>query len=747
MTMLVSPSNLKATLTSTGGVSLSWKDNDGSASAYTVLRANDGGTQFLPVTTLKGASVTSYVDTSTIAGHSYTYVVSALSPAGVSPPCSPVTVTVTAPNPKPAVIAPTGLTASVGNTGSISLTWTDKDSTAYAYAVLCAADGSSSFQVLNVLQGAAINSYVDTTAVSGHKYTYEVEAMSQNGISPASNSVTVTATTPIPIPGSPINLSAQMYADTQAGTSYVSLFWMDSDKTVTSYNVLRSVNGGAYTQLGTTTNPQYFDKTAAADTAYKYEVVAVNKAGTLSNPAYSSLTTAPGIPTGLTTTATSGKVTLHWSDTDTLASGYTIYRSTDGINYTKLTTVTGASTKSYVDTALPAGGVGIYDVAANGPGGTSGISNFAQAQMPLPATSVSIFTRFSDETVLNDPRSGDTISISESGTTLSITTDGVTTTKPATTGGLFIYLRGGNDDLTVNSTVTTPTTVSAINGLQDTVNLAPATDNAWVDSNDIVTGKAVVHSVSSFAGGVSKAIGASLPNPTDVTSTAPLNLSLFGAKISASDCNQGQAGDCWLISTIASLANTSPSVITNSMLDMGDGTYVVQLSSGGKPQYYRVNNQFATAGFELTSPYYARFGSADTVWAMVLEKAYADFRTGANTYQSLNGGASDEVYTAFNLQSADLNPSTDTDATLFTFLSGKLSASKAVTFATFASAPSLVSDHGYSLMSVSTVGGVHMYTVRNPWGVKGSALENTSGIATLTYAQLVANFAGLSAMV
>ena len=36
--------------------------------------------------------------------------------------------------------------------------------------------------------------------------------------------------------------------------------------------------------------------------------------------------------------------------------------------------------------------------------------------------------------------------------------------------------------------------------------------------------------------------------------------------------------------------------------------------------------------------------------------------------------------------------------------------------------------------------GTTHYIVRNPWGVSGDALENSSGYATLTYAQMAANF-------
>jgi hypothetical protein len=57
------------------------------------------------------------------------------------------------------------------------------------------------------------------------------------------------------------------------------------------------------------------------------------------------------------------------------------------------------------------------------------------------------------------------------------------------------------------------------------------------------------------------------------------------------------------------------------------------------------------------------------------------------------------------------------------------------------SPPNLVGDHAYTLLSVSTVKGVPMFTVRNPWGVSGDAVENSQAIATLTFAQVQANFA------
>jgi hypothetical protein len=94
------------------------------------------------------------------------------------------------------------------------------------------------------------------------------------------------------------------------------------------------------------------------------------------------------------------------------------------------------------------------------------------------------------------------------------------------------------------------------------------------------------------------------------------------------------------------------------------------------------------------------------------------------------------------VKSVNFNPAASSDANLYTMLAGKLSTGKAIEFATSNTSPNLVRSHGYSLLSVSKVNGVNTYTVRNPWGASGNALESRTGIANLTYAQLTANFAG-----
>jgi hypothetical protein len=126
---------------------------------------------------------------------------------------------------------------------------------------------------------------------------------------------------------------------------------------------------------------------------------------------------------------------------------------------------------------------------------------------------------------------------------------------------------------------------------------------------------------------------------------------------------------------------------------------------------------------------------------MVFEKAFAYFRTGANTYNSINSGFMGEVYTDLGVSSTVVFPGSDTASAFYNQISTALDNGEAVTFGTASDPANLVGDHAYTLISVSVDGnGVAHYTVRNPWGVSGDSMENSQGYATLTFAQMQANF-------
>jgi hypothetical protein len=365
-------------------------------------------------------------------------------------------------------------------------------------------------------------------------------------------------------------------------------------------------------------------------------------------------------------------------------------------------------------------------------------------------TSITFGTRYGgSELVITENGLRDSLNISQSGSTLSIFANGQFSTRAVPSGGVFVYTRGGADQVYVGSSVSAVTTVDAIDNAHTNIWAYGSRTITWDDSGDSYSGIFAAHSVGSFAGGVSKALGWHLANPSDSGSTFTPSGSLFGRGPVAADINQGSVGDCYYLATLAGYANNCPDVITNSAVDLGDGTYAVEYFSGGTPSFVRVNANVPTGGFGGYK--YDHPGTNGTLWGVVMEKAFAYFRTSAHTWANIASGWPSEVYSDLHQSSASFNPGLTIfwipiypDNTLFSIVSSDLASGKPVTLCTPGSVPNLVADHCYTLVSTYTVGGVHKYVVRNPWGTSGDSLEDSHGYATLTYNQLVANFTTLT---
>jgi hypothetical protein len=535
-------------------------------------------------------------------------------------------------------------------------------------------------------------------------------------------------------------LAAPTNLVTTATTTSVQLHWKDNATTATGYQILRATDGVHFSQIATLTGATantYTDARVASGHSYTYEVEAYNKTTTSAVSNKAAATTPLIAPTSLTATLSGLTINLAWTNKDTSATGYTILRSTDGKNYTTLATLNGANAKTYSDTTTTYGTTYSYEVVAFNAVGTSAASNVATKT--TPKAGVTIGTRYGDELVVTLTGASDNVSILETGTTFTINADGQTYTDAALAGGLFLYTRGGADTINIDKTAMSLITVETIDGAATKVTSASADVIAWLDSTDTYTGAGSVHDVTGFAGGVTKATSAALANPTDSGKTITINASLFGTGPVASDVNQGEVGDCYFLSSLAAFAGQNPNVLVNSAVDMGDGTYAVQFMRGKTPTFVRVNNAFSAGPF--AGLMYAHPGNTGSIWAMVFEKAFAYFRTGANTYASINAGWMGDVYSDFGVNSTNFYTSGFTDAAFFNLVSADLTNGKAVTLGTGQTPPNLVGGHAYTLVSAyQDSNGVTHYVVRNPWGVSGDAMENAQGYATLTFAQLKANF-------
>lgn len=206
------------------------------------------------------------------------------------------------------------------------------------------------------------------------------------------------------------------------------------------------------------------------------------------------------------------------------------------------------------------------------------------------------------------------------------------------------------------------------------------------------------------------------------------------------DVFQNQVGDCYFLATLSAVAKVAPRVIQRSVVDLGDGTYCVQLKDvekNGLTRYVRVDADLPMAGNTQLGTQL----KGGSLWAAIMEKAYAFVRGGGfGSYYAIgNGGQPSEAFGALNLTP------TKEDKTRASFLQDLMTAvnsGKIVTVSTFPGSPNLVERHVYMVDGYRTVNGVTTFTLRNPWGTDtndpaGDTINN--GYVTVTADKLIAS--------
>jgi hypothetical protein len=134
-------------------------------------------------------------------------------------------------------------------------------------------------------------------------------------------------------------------------------------------------------------------------------------------------------------------------------------------------------------------------------------------------------------------------------------------------------------------------------------------------------------------------LGGDLPSSTLVVdgTTSKISYSastspLFGPSgPSPSDVNQGNLGDCFLLSSLAEVAKKHPDMISSMFTDNGNNTYGVRFYVDGKADYVTVNNELVDDGVANTGK---------DIWASLAEKAFTQLQTGGDTGNFTNDGNS-----------------------------------------------------------------------------------------------------------
>jgi hypothetical protein len=324
-----------------------------------------------------------------------------------------------------------------------------------------------------------------------------------------------------------------------------------------------------------------------------------------------------------------------------------------------------------------------------------------------------------------------------------------------------IYGGNGNDSLSGNAG--DDTLVSLGGGVYDKLTGGEGLDSFWLDNNaktesvtdlstDETTDRAL-HAIGNFRRLVglgynvlpSKELNSARlrdPKQTNASYTfAPFsNRPLFSdAGPSIEDVKQGAAGDCYYLAALASVAKTNATIIRNSVVDLGDGTYAVRFFSGNSQQYVRVDNDPATSPYDRSRPAYAKLGADNSMWVAVMEKAFCYFRANKGTYSSIESGLMDESFRTMGLKTTTTNKATDATTNLQN-IKALLDAGQAVTTAIygFPEGLNLVSYHAYTVDAVITNDdGSLSIRLRNPWGVDNYTSTDgaNDGYVTLTATQ------------
>ncbi|HEY3445985.1 MAG TPA: C2 family cysteine protease [Myxococcales bacterium] len=237
---------------------------------------------------------------------------------------------------------------------------------------------------------------------------------------------------------------------------------------------------------------------------------------------------------------------------------------------------------------------------------------------------------------------------------------------------------------------------------------------------------------------------------------------LFADGITPSDIKQGAAGDCYYLSSLASIADTHPELVKDAIKDNGNGTYSVTLhvppgfdalkalgptggliegtalglsqklglTPGGKTVQITVDGDVPTMNGQNL---YARQNGKEN-WVGIMEKAYA--KLWGNYGAIANGGSpSTAMYAltgkpthahslsatgALGFKVGEVKPSAAKCNEVFADLKAATDAGKLVvanTYQTDKQAPAgLVGGHCYTVLGTSEHDGQRFVQLRNPWG-------------------------------
>lgn len=373
----VAPSSLVAETRSDTRVDLTWVDGSSDELGFYIDRCVGAGCSDFAVVDSLATDATAYVNLGLTPGLTYGFRVRAFNAAGASAPTN----TAVASTNLPAI--PTGLDAVAQTATSVALSWVDNAGDEDGYSIeRCTGAGCTSFVEIDQTASNAV-AYSDLTVAAGLSYVYRIRAFNAAGNSDYSN----IAATSTALPNAPSGLVAE-----PTSTTSIELSWTDASDNEARFRIERCTGAacGVFAAIdsvgaGTAT---FIDLTAAAATAYRYRVTAVNALGASapSNIADAS-TVLPAAPTNFSaTTFSSSQIDLAWDDNATNETAYDLQRCTGVacVDFARVDSLP-ANTAAYSDVGLTPNLAYRYRLRALNGAGASAFSAIIDATTNVPA--------------------------------------------------------------------------------------------------------------------------------------------------------------------------------------------------------------------------------------------------------------------------------------------------------------------------------------------------------------------------
>ena len=324
------------------GVRLTWAEISGATGYYIYRRDSDG--DYINIATVRDGSATVYTDTDVSSGETYFYTAAAFDDSDQLAEM----VTEKADEMSILCLSAPILIGAENVVGGVNIRW-EEVTGATGYYIYRKEEGGK-YSLTGKVAGSKTVSYTDKEVESGKNYVYTVRAGNGKTLSYFDSTSSVFCLT-TPVITDAVNVDGG-----------ISVSW-EKVTGATGYYVYRKEEGGKYSLTGKAGNAlSYTDKTAQSGKNYIYTV----RAGNGKTLSYFDLTkTVLCLDTPVLSAAESVQngIKITWEKVSS-ASGYYIYRKIGDGKWSRIGSVTGGSTVSYIDSNAAEGTTYTYTVRA-----------------------------------------------------------------------------------------------------------------------------------------------------------------------------------------------------------------------------------------------------------------------------------------------------------------------------------------------------------------------------------------------